>query len=146
MPRRRPTSPRPAGATATALAARLWLLALLLAGASPRGAAKKRQACAAPAPGAPQLWRFSVVAEFPHDPTAFTQGLVFGTRCYSDSDECKEVFYESTGARGKWGGAACSPGWLADWLLGRSGLWASGAAVETAACPRRNTHHSPTRI
>ncbi|GBF94783.1 glutaminyl-peptide cyclotransferase [Raphidocelis subcapitata] len=80
-------------------AKRLWLLWLLIgsvwAGKAPR------DHCLALPDGKPQLYTFHVVAEFPHDPTAFTQGLVFDTRCYENQKECKEVFLESTGMYGK---------------------------------------------
>lgn len=92
--RQRRRAPAAAGAGA-------WLLALLLASASPTADSKKRQACAAPGPGQPQLYGFKVVAEFPHDPSSFTQGLVFSARCYDDaSGDCVEVLYESTGMYG----------------------------------------------
>lgn len=44
----------------------------------------------------PQLYGYEVVAEFPHDSRAFTQGLQFDTVC-SDQGSCKDVFWESTG-------------------------------------------------
>lgn len=47
-------------------------------------------------PGGPQLYTYEVVAEFPHDPRAFTQGLQHDTVCNSKGT-CNEVFWESTG-------------------------------------------------
>lgn len=47
-------------------------------------------------PGGPQLWGYEVVAEFPHDPRAFTQGLQHDTVCNA-AGSCSEVFWESTG-------------------------------------------------
>jgi hypothetical protein len=47
-------------------------------------------------PGGPQLWGYEVVAEFPHDPRAFTQGLQHDTVCNAQNS-CSEVFWESTG-------------------------------------------------
>lgn len=49
-------------------------------------------------PGGPELFGYEVVAEFPHDSRAFTQGLQHDTVC-SNSD-CTEVFWESTGQYG----------------------------------------------
>jgi len=55
---------------------RLWLLFLL---SSPSWAVKKQHCAALPA-DKPQLYGYHVVAEFPHDPNAFTQGAVVGRR------------------------------------------------------------------
>jgi glutamine cyclotransferase len=61
------------------------LFAFLLAFAQPA------EAPATPAPGAPIVYGYRVVATYPHDPEAFTQGLV-----YRDGE-----FYESTGQVGR---------------------------------------------
>jgi hypothetical protein len=47
-------------------------------------------------PEGPQLWGYDVVAEFPHDSRAFTQGLQYDTVCNA-AGTCSEVFWESTG-------------------------------------------------
>lgn len=47
-------------------------------------------------PGGPQLWGFDVVARYPHDSKAFTQGLLHGITCDAQG-ACSEVFWESTG-------------------------------------------------
>lgn len=47
-------------------------------------------------PAGPELFGYEVVAEFPHDSRAFTQGLQHDTVC-SNPDACTEVFWESTG-------------------------------------------------
>jgi glutamine cyclotransferase len=47
-------------------------------------------------PGGPQLYGYKVVAEFPHDPRAFTQGLQYDAVCNSKG-VCTDVFWESTG-------------------------------------------------
>lgn len=53
--------------------------------------AQPAQAVIAPAPVAPVFLRAEVVARFPHDPRAFTQGLIVEGR----------ILYESTGQRGE---------------------------------------------
>jgi glutamine cyclotransferase len=50
-------------------------------------------------PEGPQLWGYEVVAEFPHDPRAFTQGLQHDSVCNAQNS-CSEVFWESTGQYG----------------------------------------------
>lgn len=49
-----------------------------------------------PGPGGPQLFGYEVVAEFPHDSWAFTQGLQHDTVC-TKQGSCSDVFWESTG-------------------------------------------------
>lgn len=62
-------------------------LAVAAAAVFPRAAAQ----APAPAPGAVRQYGYEIVRTFPHDPTAFTQGLV-----YRDGD-----LYESTGLNGR---------------------------------------------
>lgn len=74
-----------------------WLLFLLIA----QGRAIRPQPCRQwPSERRPQLYGYEVAAEFPHDPKAFTQGLVFDRRCYDNKTDCREVFWESTGMYG----------------------------------------------
>eukprot|EP00882_Tetradesmus_deserticola_P009255 GHRQ01009765.1.p1 GENE.GHRQ01009765.1~~GHRQ01009765.1.p1 ORF type:complete len:308 (+),score=81.53 GHRQ01009765.1:87-1010(+) len=51
----------------------------------------------------PDFFGYEVVAEYAHDPSAFTQGLQFDTLCSSGggSSTCREVFWESTGMYGQ---------------------------------------------
>ncbi|KAI8463079.1 MAG: glutamine cyclotransferase precursor-like protein [Monoraphidium minutum] len=82
-------------------AARLWLL--FLVGTLPwaQAASQAEIGCGSWKPGMqPQLYGYQVVAEYPHDPKAFTQGLVFDRKCYDNKTDCKEVFWESTGMYG----------------------------------------------
>eukprot|EP00879_Flechtneria_rotunda_P020820 GHRR01021918.1.p1 GENE.GHRR01021918.1~~GHRR01021918.1.p1 ORF type:complete len:259 (+),score=42.76 GHRR01021918.1:662-1438(+) len=58
------------------------------------------QQCPAQSAG-PELYGYKVVAEYPHDPNAFTQGLQFDTVCTTAGGDCREVFWESTGQYGK---------------------------------------------
>ena len=44
----------------------------------------------------PRLYSFSIKATYPHDPSAFTQGLEFDKLCVTP-DNCTDVFWESTG-------------------------------------------------
>jgi hypothetical protein len=60
-------------AAATHLTRPLWLLFLLIS-TRKCGGAKQREECRALAAGQPDLYTFEVVAEYPHDPDAFTQG------------------------------------------------------------------------
>lgn len=53
------------------------------------------QTCEVPA-GGPLLFGYEVVAEYPHDARAFTQGLQHDSLC-SSADSCTDVFWESTG-------------------------------------------------
>jgi glutamine cyclotransferase len=62
------------------------LYALLLAFAQPAEAPP-----ATPAPATPTVYGYRVVATYPHDPQAFTQGLVY----------LGGIFYESTGLEGR---------------------------------------------
>lgn len=50
--------------------------------------------------GKPALFGYQIVAEYPHDPTAFTQGLVYDRKCDAAGGNCEEIFYESTGQYG----------------------------------------------
>eukprot|EP00884_Botryococcus_braunii_P017315 jgi/Botrbrau1/4267/Bobra.0390s0007.1 len=55
-------------------------------------------------PAAPSLYHATVVQSYPHDPTAFTQGLEYDLLCPqgpSHPQTCTEVFWESTGMYGK---------------------------------------------
>ena len=67
-------------------AAGLLLMGVVAAGGPPPVAQRAARADAA----APTRYRYEVVRTYPHDPAAFTQGLV-----YSDGD-----LFESTGLRG----------------------------------------------
>ncbi|MEW5304621.1 MAG: hypothetical protein WDW36_007220 [Sanguina aurantia] len=49
----------------------------------------------------PLLWSYDTVAEYPHDPNAFTQGLTFDRECSDSSQQCFDVFWESTGLNGR---------------------------------------------
>mmetsp|Transcript_27745 Transcript_27745/g.70722 ORF Transcript_27745/g.70722 Transcript_27745/m.70722 type:complete len:285 (-) Transcript_27745:299-1153(-) len=49
----------------------------------------------------PKIAGYSVIAEYPHDPQAFTQGIQFDRSCDNDSKECCDVFWESTGLYGQ---------------------------------------------
>ncbi|EFJ43996.1 hypothetical protein VOLCADRAFT_95857 [Volvox carteri f. nagariensis] len=42
-----------------------------------------------------------VVADYPHDPKAFTQGLQFDRECDDDNKTCFDIFWESTGLNGR---------------------------------------------
>ena len=48
---------------------------------------------------APAVYTYTLVAEFPHDPQAFTQGLQFDRACGGGS--CRDVLWESTGLNGR---------------------------------------------
>lgn len=50
--------------------------------------------------GQPTLYTYAIKAEFPHDAGAFTQGLEYHENC-EQNGPCKQVFFESTGLRGK---------------------------------------------
>jgi glutamine cyclotransferase len=50
--------------------------------------------------GQPTLYSYAIKAEFPHDATAFTQGLEYYENC-EQGGPCKQVFFESTGLRGE---------------------------------------------
>lgn len=53
-------------------------------------------------PGPPEFYSYEVVAEYPHDPRAFTQGFSFDRLCSSSGGgECKDVIWESTGQHGQ---------------------------------------------
>ncbi|MEW5318612.1 MAG: hypothetical protein WDW38_009822 [Sanguina aurantia] len=52
-------------------------------------------------PSQPLLWSYDTVAEYPHDPNAFTQGLTFDRECSDSSQQCFDVFWESTGLNGR---------------------------------------------
>jgi glutamine cyclotransferase len=67
------------------------LLAFLLAAAQPQTAAQPAPPAATPAPGAPVVYGYRVAATYPHDPEAYTQGLL-----YRDGQ-----LYESTGQIGR---------------------------------------------
>ena len=67
------------------------LFAFLLAVQQPQAPAAQPPEAAAPAAPAPTVYGYRVVATYPHDPQAFTQGLV-----YRDGE-----FYESTGLVGR---------------------------------------------
>ncbi|KAK9807120.1 hypothetical protein WJX73_007187 [Symbiochloris irregularis] len=52
----------------------------------------------------PKVFVYETVKEYPHDPTAFTQGLEFEPRCTKDAkgvETCVDAFWESTGMRGE---------------------------------------------
>lgn len=52
----------------------------------------------------PTILTYSKVAEYPHDPDAFTQGLEYDRSCKTDSssvEKCSDIFWESTGLYGK---------------------------------------------
>lgn len=49
--------------------------------------------------GQPNLYTFEIVQEFPHDRTAYTQGLEFEEKC--DKNGCRDILWESTGIYGK---------------------------------------------
>lgn len=54
--------------------------------------------------GQPNLFTYNVVAEYPHDPEAFTQGLEFERRCKdkpSPASACRNILWESTGLNGR---------------------------------------------
>ncbi|GBF98197.1 hypothetical protein Rsub_10697 [Raphidocelis subcapitata] len=53
--------------------------------------------------GPPKLYGYSVKNEMPHDPNAFTQGLVYAPRCTGPNGgpPCEDFFYESTGLYGQ---------------------------------------------
>ncbi|GIL83675.1 hypothetical protein Vretimale_10360 [Volvox reticuliferus] len=64
-------------------------------------AAKQRRTTQQAHPEAlPSLWTYEVVAEYPHDPRAFTQGLQFDRACDDGNKTCFDVFWESTGLNG----------------------------------------------
>eukprot|EP00208_Stichococcus_sp_RCC1054_P005758 CAMPEP_0206141564 /NCGR_PEP_ID=MMETSP1473-20131121/13375_1 /ASSEMBLY_ACC=CAM_ASM_001109 /TAXON_ID=1461547 /ORGANISM="Stichococcus sp, Strain RCC1054" /LENGTH=324 /DNA_ID=CAMNT_0053536179 /DNA_START=227 /DNA_END=1201 /DNA_ORIENTATION=+ len=51
----------------------------------------------------PKLYSYTVVATFPHDPQAFTQGLEFDQTCSKvpgGKKECHDILWESTGMNG----------------------------------------------
>jgi len=50
--------------------------------------------------GQPTLYTYAITAEFPHDASAFTQGLEYYENCEQGSP-CKQVFIESTGLNGQ---------------------------------------------
>jgi hypothetical protein len=74
----------------------LQLLLLLWCAAS--------QSCPAAAQrkAGPTLYTYEVIGEYPHDPNAFTQGLQFDTECDKKGQNCRDIFWESTG------GAQCT--------------------------------------
>lgn len=80
----------------------------------------------------PQLFTYEVVAEFPHDPKAFTQGLEYYEWCTSQGGTCAQLFYESTG------------------LLGRSSVRevdvATGRVLRARALPKSDFGEGLTRI
>ena len=69
------------------LCACMQCLAVLLA-----GVLLLRTRAQGSAPSYPQLFAYTAVNEYPHDPTAFTQGLAY------DKNGTLEFFWESTGA------------------------------------------------
>eukprot|EP00775_Hariotina_reticulata_P004553 gene4553-4805_t len=79
---------------ARCLALALWTAFLL---------AVSCQQCPAQSTGSqPELYGYEVVAEYPHDPKAFTQGLQFDTICPTGTNAaCREVLWESTGLYGQ---------------------------------------------
>ncbi|KAG2423835.1 hypothetical protein HXX76_014995 [Chlamydomonas incerta] len=89
---------------------RVWLalisaLVLLIGLTQPvaagkRKAKQRRQAHEEQHPE-PVLWTYSVVAEYPHDHKAFTQGLQFDRTCDNSSKVCYDIFWESTGLNGQ---------------------------------------------
>lgn len=79
---------------------RLWLLFLALWPHCSLGK-KPQDHCVALERGKPDLYSFEVVAEYPHDPKAFTQGLVFDRRCDGAGGECTDILWESTGNYGE---------------------------------------------
>jgi len=50
--------------------------------------------------GQPTLYTYAIRAEFPHDPSAFTQGLEYYENC-EQGGPCKQVMFESTGLHGQ---------------------------------------------
>ena len=50
--------------------------------------------------GQPTLYTYEVIAEFPHDVEAFTQGLEYDERC-TEGGPCRPIFWESTGLNGR---------------------------------------------
>ena len=50
--------------------------------------------------GQPTLYTYAIMAEFPHDAGAFTQGLEYHENC-EQGTPCKQVFFESTGLHGQ---------------------------------------------
>ncbi|GAX83974.1 hypothetical protein CEUSTIGMA_g11398.t1 [Chlamydomonas eustigma] len=49
----------------------------------------------------PKVLSYHVVAEYPHDHSAFTQGLEHDRLCNNTTQECLDVFWESTGLYGQ---------------------------------------------
>lgn len=49
--------------------------------------------------GRPSLYTYKVVAEYPHDGEAFTQGLEYDSQC-DEKGVCRDIFWESTGLNG----------------------------------------------
>mmetsp|Transcript_19288 Transcript_19288/g.41693 ORF Transcript_19288/g.41693 Transcript_19288/m.41693 type:complete len:293 (+) Transcript_19288:89-967(+) len=49
----------------------------------------------------PQLFTYEVENEYPHDQTAFTQGLQYERSCDNITRQCQEYFWESTGLYGQ---------------------------------------------
>lgn len=81
--------------------------------------------------GGPQLWGYEVVAEFPHDSAAYTQGLQHDSIC-NPQGSCSEVFWESTG-----GLCSCSGG------MGRrinSGVSCRWHTIHVHACTLKCMH------
>jgi len=49
--------------------------------------------------GRPSLYTYKVVAEYPHDGEAFTQGFEYDSQC-DGKGVCRDIFWESTGLNG----------------------------------------------
>jgi glutamine cyclotransferase len=81
---------------------RLLQLMAVCAALVPLLLAANAQQCSVGANG-PQLYGYSIVAEFPHDARAFTQGLQHDTVC--EANACRDVFWESTGGYARCVGA-----------------------------------------
>ncbi len=45
----------------------------------------------------PVVYSVSIVKEYDHDPSAFTQGLLHDKQCDAATGACEDIFYESTG-------------------------------------------------
>jgi glutamine cyclotransferase len=51
--------------------------------------------------GQPTLFTYEIIAEFPHDKKAYTQGLQYEELCDDTGSNCREIFWESTGLNGR---------------------------------------------
>ncbi|CAG9460681.1 unnamed protein product [Pedinophyceae sp. YPF-701] len=52
-------------------------------------------------PTGAEAYELRVVAEYPHDPAAFTQGIEYDQYCPTGPDSCEDTFLESTGLYGE---------------------------------------------